>query len=242
MLDHSPSISEGLTPDKERSKRTKGCTFITLVGTSLRIPQTTIATACILFHRFYLRNSILVYNYHDIGGTCLFIACKIEETPKSLRELIATCARKAHKDDSLAMDESSKEFFRWRETIIYHEGIVLMSLCYDLDVEKPYDSLMEMLSKTPDKKLLQTAWCIINDSLRTTVCVRFPARVIALAALLLATRLIASAPPSQVSKELEANSEPIKEIITEITDLYTAFGVEVGPAAAANLSKSLGPC
>ena len=79
-----------------------------------------------------------------MGAACLFLACKIHETPKRFKDLIIACARKSHKDDSLPIIDGSKEFRRWQETILYHEEIVLTSLCFDLNVDTPYDILMRM--------------------------------------------------------------------------------------------------
>eukprot|EP00824_Muranothrix_gubernata_P003596 TRINITY_DN1450_c0_g1_i2.p1 TRINITY_DN1450_c0_g1~~TRINITY_DN1450_c0_g1_i2.p1 ORF type:complete len:511 (-),score=96.96 TRINITY_DN1450_c0_g1_i2:11-1543(-) len=64
------------------------CAFIQATGQTLRVPQLTIATAMIFFHRFYARQSFRVHNPKIIGITALFLAGKVEETPKKLKDVL----------------------------------------------------------------------------------------------------------------------------------------------------------
>jgi protein BUR2 len=54
----TPSIIDGLSPDKERENRGKGVNFILQVGIMLKLPQITLATASVFLHRFYMRHSM----------------------------------------------------------------------------------------------------------------------------------------------------------------------------------------
>lgn len=45
---------DGLTLKNDLDYRNSSCGFIQEVGIELKIPQLTIATACVYFHRFYL--------------------------------------------------------------------------------------------------------------------------------------------------------------------------------------------
>ena len=55
-LQRSPSILDGLSPEKEREFRSKGVNFILQVGIMLKLPQITLATASVFLHRFYMRH------------------------------------------------------------------------------------------------------------------------------------------------------------------------------------------
>lgn len=59
----SPSILAGMKPEEERQLQVKGINFIAQVGIMLKLPQTTISTAAVFFHRFLMRQS-LVHNDH----------------------------------------------------------------------------------------------------------------------------------------------------------------------------------
>lgn len=54
----TPSIIDGLSPEKERENRGKGVNFILQVGIMLKLPQITLATASVFLHRFYMRHSM----------------------------------------------------------------------------------------------------------------------------------------------------------------------------------------
>jgi hypothetical protein len=55
---YTPSVQNGLTVDQERELRVKGITFIHNVGQMLNVPQTTVTTAAVYFHRFLMRYSL----------------------------------------------------------------------------------------------------------------------------------------------------------------------------------------
>ncbi len=54
----TPSILNGMPLDTERELRVKGVTFIVNVGGMLNVPQTTVSTAAVYFHRFLMRYSL----------------------------------------------------------------------------------------------------------------------------------------------------------------------------------------
>lgn len=56
---NSPSVQDGLTVAEEVSRRAKGVNFILQAGIILKIPQLTLGTASIFFHRFHMRYSMV---------------------------------------------------------------------------------------------------------------------------------------------------------------------------------------
>lgn len=84
-----------------------------------------------------------------MGAACLFLAIKVcDEKTRKISQLIIVCAQKAAKNDNLKLDESSKEFCKWRDNILFYEQIILETICYDMEVELPLDSLVGIYSKT----------------------------------------------------------------------------------------------
>ncbi|ORY05601.1 cyclin-like protein, partial [Basidiobolus meristosporus CBS 931.73] len=199
----TPSANDGIPYEKEVADRAKGCTFIVSVGMGLKLPQLTLATATVYFHRFYLRRSLKEFHYYDMGATCILLASKVEETGRKLRDIINVCAQKAQKNDKLFLEENSKavssiqriissqEFQRWKDTILYNEEVLLETLCFDLAVEHPYKILLSLVKELRgSKKLAQTAWAFINDSLRSILCITYPPQVVAASALYVASRFL----------------------------------------------------
>jgi hypothetical protein len=58
-LASTPSVLEGLQIAEERCRRAKGVNFIIQAGILLKLPQLTLATASVFFHRFYMRQSMV---------------------------------------------------------------------------------------------------------------------------------------------------------------------------------------
>lgn len=55
----TPSVLDGLPIAEERCRRAKGVNFIFQAGILLKLPQLTLATASVFFHRFYMRASMV---------------------------------------------------------------------------------------------------------------------------------------------------------------------------------------
>jgi hypothetical protein len=58
-LERTPSILDGMSQTTEAENRTKGANFIYQAGMMLRLPQITVETATVFFHRFYMRHSMV---------------------------------------------------------------------------------------------------------------------------------------------------------------------------------------
>ena len=193
----SPSILAGLAPEREREYRSKGVNFIIQIGIMLKLPQISLATASIFFHRFYMRHLMSDasipqgYHHYSIAATSLFLATKVEENCRKMKELVIACVRVAQKDPYKIVDEQDKEYWKWKDSILANEDILLESLCFDLRLEAPYKILhdtMLMLGQADNKKLRNAAWAFISDSYLTTFCLLFSSRTITASALYAAAR------------------------------------------------------
>ncbi|KAL4991286.1 cyclin-like protein [Aspergillus falconensis] len=190
-LSRSPSQLDGMTVEVENLNRSKGVNFITQVGIMLKLPQPTLATAAVYLHRFFMRYAIGdkperpgVHPY-PIAATSLFLATKVEENVRRMKELVIAVCRVAQKKPDLVVDEQSKEFWKWRDTILHHEDILLEALCFDLQLEQPYRILYDYIcffGVNDNKHIRNSSWAFLNDSMYTVLCLQFPARVIAAAA------------------------------------------------------------
>ncbi|KAF2791491.1 cyclin-like protein [Melanomma pulvis-pyrius CBS 109.77] len=193
----TPSIMDGMSPEDERMHRRKGVNFILQVGMMLKLPQTTLSTAAVFFNRFVMRNSLKArpgykpLHQYQIAATALFLATKVEENCRKMKELVIACVRVALKDPNKLVDEQTKDFWKWRDTILYSEDVILESLCFDLSVEPPYKTMYEMLKYygvEHNKRLRNAAWAFLSDSCLTQLCLLFTSRTIAAASLYAAAR------------------------------------------------------
>lgn len=196
-ITRTPSQLDGMKFEAESTSRSKGVNFITQVGIMLKLPQLTIATAAVYLHRFFMRYSMVDIpqrpgmHPYPIAATSLFLATKVEENVRRMREIVVACCRVAQKQPNLLVDEQSKEFWKWRDTILHHEDLLLEALCFDLQLEQPYRLLYEFMcffGFNENKPLRNALWAFVNDSMFTVLCVQFHARTIAAAALYAAAR------------------------------------------------------
>ena len=130
-------------------------------------------------------------HYYSVAATCLFLATKVEENCRKMKELVVACVRVAQKAPAKVVDEQDKEYWRWRDTILQMEDLLLEAVCFDLSLEPPYKTLYEMLcflGEGSNKRLRNAAWAFVNDSCLTMLCLQFPSRTIAAAALYAAAR------------------------------------------------------
>lgn len=196
-LSHAPSILDGMPIEVERTNRAKGINFILQAGAILKIPQLTLATASLYLHRFFMRHSMVEkpgrpgLHHYAIAATSLFLATKVEESCRKMRDLVVTFCRVAQKQPNLVVDESSKEYWRWRDTILHNEDVLLEALCFDLQLEQPYRLLFDFLcyyGVQDNKNLRNAAWAFVNDSNLTTMRLQFSARAVAASALYAAAK------------------------------------------------------
>lgn len=112
-----------------------------------------------------------------------------------MKELIVACCRVAQKNPSLVVDDSSKDYWRWRDTLLLNEDVLLEALCFDLSVESPHKLLFDLLKRLEaehNKKLRNAAWAFVNDSCLTMLCLLFNCRTIAAAAIYCAAKYCGS--------------------------------------------------
>ncbi|KAG8421128.1 hypothetical protein J3459_004066 [Metarhizium acridum] len=190
----TPSIIDGLPPSEERLRRAKGVNFIYQAGVMLDLPQITLWVAGVFFHRFFMRFSMMQekggIHHYNIAATALFLANKVEENCRKTKEIIIAVAKVAQKNAKLEIDEQSKEYWRWRDSILTYEEIMLEQLTFDLMIDNPYRHLFELLGQLDivhNKNLRQAAWAFCNDACLTAIPLLIEARDVAISAIFFAS-------------------------------------------------------
>ncbi|ORE23298.1 cyclin-like protein [Rhizopus microsporus] len=105
----TPSILDGISFEQEQTDRVKGCHYLLAVGAKLNLPQLVMVTATTFFHRFFMRQSMKRFHVYDIAATSLFVATKVEECTRRMKDIVTACAQKAQKNDKLSLEEDSKQ-------------------------------------------------------------------------------------------------------------------------------------
>lgn len=129
-------------------------------------------------------------SHQETAATALFVATKVEENMRKFGELVAACVRAAQKNHTMQVHRDDKEFWKWKDCILTKEDYLLESICFDLETEPPYSMLLLITKRlgVRDRELIRIAWTFINDSTLTMLCVLYPSKTIAAAALYCAAK------------------------------------------------------
>ncbi|GMI05017.1 hypothetical protein TrRE_jg13540 [Triparma retinervis] len=158
-----PSVASGeMTVEVEARERGEGLQFILYLGKVLNLPRLTWSTALVFYHRFYSRQSFNSHDKLETAIACLFLACKVEETPKKiqqakseLRDLARTGTGSEEADDYVPMDPKGSNFLLMKDRVLLLERIVLHTLSFDLNITHPYQSLMDEMKKLASNALVR---------------------------------------------------------------------------------------
>ncbi|GFQ03627.1 cyclin-t1-4 [Phtheirospermum japonicum] len=190
---HSPSRKDGIDLEYESHLRKLYCSYLQELGMELKVPQVTIATAMMLCHRFYMRQSHAKNHWQAVSNSCMFLACKAEDTPRWLKNLTMIAYRLMYRSDPLAPQKiRQKEVCdKQKELIILGEKLILCTVAFDLNIEHPYKPLVAALKKLEisDKEVVRVAWNFVNDWLRTTLCLQYKPHYVAAGSVFLAAKL-----------------------------------------------------
>ena len=149
-----------------------------------------------------------------IAGACLFLASKIEEDPRKLKDCVVTHVRTCRKNNEELEEAKDGKDPNPQLTNAYllAERVVLHTLCFDLAISQPYSLTHTRVQNikayiVPDshKLFYQTAINFCNDSYFTPLCLQYPAAHISAAAVFLAANQMAL-DPLRVKGMKEASS------------------------------------
>lgn len=137
--------------------------------------------------------------------------------------------RVAQKNPKLIVDEQSKEYWKWRDSILMHEEIMLEMLTFDLMVENPYQRLYEALTKLEmlhNRPIRDAAWAFCCDSALTVLPLLMNAREIAISAIFFATSFLREKiedDPNGVSwwRALQGDESLTESAINVVCDFYS---------------------
>ena len=175
----------------------------------------------------------------------LFLATKVEETPRKMRDILSVFMHLEQKRKGLTpqpVDIYSNRYASYKERLVKAEREILKELGFILYTEHPHKFILNYVKLlTADeatlKKLAQYAWNFINDSQRTDVCMRYEPETICCAALWMGARVLQIKLPSAASPPwwelFDAKKEDMDAVCARVAALYSKRKVEFADLAAA---------
>ncbi|KAL8445930.1 hypothetical protein Emed_005290 [Eimeria media] len=102
LQQQTPSFQDGISREVETSQRIYGCRLIQKAGVLLRLEAVTVASAQTILHRFYFRKSLKKFDVRLVVMASLLLACKLEEDPRRVKNLIDVVHLLAKAEDAEA--------------------------------------------------------------------------------------------------------------------------------------------
>eukprot|EP00850_Spirogloea_muscicola_P009143 SM000050S17068 [mRNA] locus=s50:757989:760403:- [translate_table: standard] len=249
-LRSSPSRRDGIGEEAEAQLRLYGCDIMQEAGILLRLypppvdrcpspallpyldlgctlrPQAVMATGQVLFHRFYCKKSFKRFNVKRVAASCIWLAAKLEESPRRIRDVVNVFYRvdlRRHNLPLVLLEPLSKQYDEMKTDLIRTERHLLKEMGFVCHVEHPHKYIFNYLNQLGvADELKQDAWSLANDSLRTTLCVRVKSEVIACGIIHAAARRkgipLPENPPWWLA--FDAAKEGIDEVCASLADLY----------------------
>ncbi|KAK9269893.1 hypothetical protein L1049_025466 [Liquidambar formosana] len=202
---HSPSRKDGIDLNTESHLRKLYCSFLQDLGMKLKVPQVTIATAMLLCHRFYMCQSHAKNDWQTVATVSMFLACKVEETPRLLRDVVVVAYELIYRwDPSAPRRIRQKEVYdKQKKLILIGESFLLATVAFDFNIQHPYKPLVSALKrlKISHNDLAKVAWNFVNDWLCTTLCLQYKPHYIAAGSLFLAAKFHKVKLPTEKGKD-----------------------------------------
>ncbi|KAJ8603758.1 hypothetical protein CTAYLR_000304 [Chrysophaeum taylorii] len=202
ILARSPSVADGVSSEVEMEHRIWACELIQEAGILLRLPMVCMCTAQNLLHRFYYRKSLKRFDALSVAMACFFLACKIEEKPRRIRETLFVFHyiwRCRVKTAPRTLDLGGPRYNSWKADLVKTERHVLKELGFSFYVLDHAHKFILFYVKILDlnRDVAQRAWNYLNDSMRLDFCLRYRSEVIACAAIFMAARALQKKLPTE---------------------------------------------
>jgi CTD kinase subunit beta len=223
-----------LAEAKEASLRLQGVQWIDVVRRALQLPIRTYTTAVIYYHKFRLAHPPGTptgdnYLWNDAAAASLLVACKMEDTLKKSRDILAASfnlkATSAH--DHLPSDDPTFEV--QSRAVIGLERMVLEASTFDFRSRGPHHMLAKIARTLGHgeqvKPVYNLAWVALTDLYRTFAPLKQTSVTLALSMMELAARLLnAEYVLFEIERydltKVETSREETMETILDSLDLY----------------------
>lgn len=157
-----PAPAEGAAPGL-LDGRVQQAIFLRTAGLRLRLPQSAIAVATVLMHKFYAALPTASSLNPDVVVTsALYLAAKAEECTRKVRDVIHVVHYGRHKQP-MQVDE---DFWTLRREVLVVEQAICRALNFDYDIQTAYPYVLTLAhSISASAEFVQLCCTFLNDSL-----------------------------------------------------------------------------
>lgn len=182
----SPSRLDGMTYGIEHTLRKSTCVEIATIVNKVLQRKEPIYSATIFFQRFFSRRSFIKHDRIAIAIGCCIIAGKCTDfiSPAKIKDYIPEYLNRT--GHTPPYQEKTELWVNTKEKLIQAERYILYILEYDVLLDPPYkylESIAKILQIDPSSPLYEGASRCITEALRTTLCIQYNSRKLALGCL-----------------------------------------------------------
>lgn len=215
--------------------------------------------ACSYYHRFRLEYDPKEYQWADAALTCLFVACKSEDTLKKSREILCANHNIKNPDRTTTPDDKVSELLRLHvvfdgsnprqlfdagsKMLIGLERQVIETLRFDFQVRNPFKILAKIVkavigSDQGASDFFVEAWKVGTDMYKTFAPLKYTTFTCAFAVARLTALITGLSEDTFVNldaSEYHTYEEWVAEVMLDVLDLYTdnyrstLLGKEINP-------------
>ena len=180
--------------------------------------------------------------------TSLFLACKVEEKPRRLQDILRVFDRILHRryappaqpsaflplsSPYPALQLDSPRFQLWRDTLVTLELSILAALGYSLYITHPQRLVLHLLNVVAPPAAAQltpalaaVAFGALNDCMLLPLCCLHPPHVLAVAAIAVATAELGLQPQAglQWVRLFDVEEELVLQVVQEMAHVWEAEG------------------
>uniref|UniRef100_A0A7C9E0Q7 Cyclin-like domain-containing protein n=1 Tax=Opuntia streptacantha TaxID=393608 RepID=A0A7C9E0Q7_OPUST len=242
----SPSRKDGIDRVRESSLRKSYCSFLKDLGMKLRVSPVTTATATMFCHRFYMHQSHAKNDWQTIATACMFLACKAEDNLRPLRDVTIVAYEMIYKWDPSAPERIRQRevYQKQKELILDAEHLLLVTIAFDICIKHPFRPLVDALKrlKISNNEVAKVAWNLVNEWLRTTICLQYKPHYIAAASLSVAAKLLNFTLPTNEGKawwmQFDVSPKQLEEVTQQMLRYFKHDEKQKAPQAPTNLMKT----
>lgn len=215
-----------------KQRKTKVFQHLIKIVQILKFPIKDLNTAMIYFQRYYLFNPFnsSLSSSINVALTCLFMACKIEDTFKKLRDIILASNNKYQGNSNnfgsnniTLSTEDERKLEEHRKIILSIEKNLLKAINFDFRTYH-IEEILIMICKDLNLslKLSHLAYVIMIDSLQTEIALRVPPHSIAISCVVLASKFTDEKQifPLDSKNKYKSDRNLVNESLFEILSFY----------------------
>ena len=128
--------------NKDAWYRLQCAELVQFIGSRLRLPQIAINTAILYMHRFYQFHSMKRFHRETMAPVFVFLAAKVEETPRRLDDVVRQTYRLLNVDGP-ELEVESEKYCEQVQDLTTHENVLLQTLAFDLSVTHPHTHVIQ---------------------------------------------------------------------------------------------------